>query len=247
MKKFVLVFLSLISLFFASCSSTKIALNEYESIAVIGVTGNKNLSEQVDTLYVRSEEEDTDDTNLLSMVVDKFLHGENPELLTGQDRVDYAEDYFHHALEDIAGLTVAKKEDVIESEQYKSSVVSPLGFVDTWASASGFDKNLYSIGAKKARLMMQELNVKSLVAAEFRFNKLFDDESKVKTNVHAQVIMDVILYDKNGNKIVIDSFKTESIKKLPVRKFKYDTDSLIEMYPPLIESVINAFIVKYIQ
>ena len=246
MKKFVLACLSFAVLIFVSCSSTKISLNEYESIAVIGITGNKNLSEQVDTLYVRSDEEDTDDTNLLSMVVDKFLHGENPELLTGQDRVDYAEEYFHHALEEIAGLTVAEKERVIESEQYKSSVVSPLGFMDTWASASGFDKNLYSIGSKKARMMMNELNVKSLVAAEFRFNKLFDDESKVKTNVRAQVIMDVILYDKNGKKTVIEQFKDASLTKLPVRKFKYDTDALIEMYPPLIENVINRFVLEYV-
>ncbi|MBR4599725.1 MAG: hypothetical protein IKO39_06735 [Treponema sp.] len=246
MKTKTIIFILLISFLLFGCASSKFAINECASVAVIGVTGNKNLSEQVDTLLVRSDEEDIDDTSLLSTLVDKFLHGENPELLTGQDRVDYTEECLRHSMEEIAGLKVATKEDVLSANEYKNSIKSPLGFMDTWATATGFDKNLYSIGAKKARILMNELGVDSLVAAEFRFNKVFDDESKVKTKVHAQVLMDVIFYDKTGKKKIIDTFKADASEKLPVRKFKYDTEALIAQYPSVIESVINKFIVTYI-
>lgn len=233
------------SIFFIGCSSTKIPITDYNSIAVVGITGNKNLSEQVDTTQKNSDVEDVDDTSLLSTLVDKFLHGENPELLTGQDRIDYAEEYFRQALEEIAGLKVASKDQVISSEEYKKSNISPLSFVETWTSATGFEKNLYSIGAKKARLLMKELGTNSLVTAEFRFNKLFDDDSKVKTNVRAQVMMDVIFYDSNGSKCYYEHFESTSLEKIPVRKFDYDKEALIAQYPSVIENVINLFILKH--
>ena len=232
---------------FFGCASSKVAINEYESIAVIGVTGNKNLSEQVDSTLARSGDEDSDDTSLLSSLVDKIFHGDSPELLTAQDRVDYAEEYFRHALEDIAGLNVATKEQVVESDEYKNSIKNILGLMDIWISATDFDKNLYSIGSKKARIIMKELGVNSLVAAEFRFNKVLADESKVKTTVRAQVIMDVILYDSRGRKSVINQYEAISQESLPVRKFKYDEEALVELYPPIIENVINKFIVDNIQ
>ena len=239
---FILSFSSFLVLLFSGCASSPVGLAGYGSIAVIGVTGNKNLSEQVDNRYARSDEEDIDDTSALSVLVDKFLHGENPELLTGQDRVDYAEEYFRLALEDVAGLEVSEKEKALESEQYKNSYESPLSFLDTWISATGYSKNLYSISAKKARLMMGELGVKSLVSAEFRYNKLFDKESKLNANVRAQVIMDVILYDSNGKKVVFNQYEATSSESLPVKKFDYDKDALVGMYPAVIETVINRFI-----
>ncbi len=246
MKKFIskisILILSFSVLILFGCASSPVGLAGYGSIAVIGVTGNKNLSEQVDNRYARSDEEDINDTSALSVLVDKFLHGENPELLTGQDRVDYAEEYFRPALEDVAGLKVSDKEKILESEQYKNSYESPLSFLDTWISATGYSKNLYSISAKKARMMMGELGVKSLVSAEFRFNKLFDKESKLNANVRAQVVMDVILYDSNGKKVVFNQYEATSSESLPVKKFDYDKDALVGMYPAVIETVINRFI-----
>ena len=239
------LFCGILALIFTDCASNSFALNSYGSAAVVGVKGNKNLSEQTDTIFVRSDEEDIDDTSILSLLTDKFLHSENSELLTAQDRVDYAEEYFHTAIEEIAGIKVAEKNDVIESEAYKNSSKNIFEIFDTWISATGFNKNLYSIGAKKARMLMQELGVDMLITADFRFNKLFADESKVRTTVRAQVIMDVIVYDSNGKKIIMDSFEATSFEKLDVKRFKYDTDALIDSYPATIESVINKFIMKY--
>ncbi|WP_191013385.1 hypothetical protein [Treponema zioleckii] len=246
MKKIFIRFkLVFISFCFFSCASSNFSFTESDSVAVVGVSGNKNLSEQVDTLYVRSDEEDLDDTSVLSTVVDKFLHGENPELLTAQERVDYGEEYLRSALANIAGVRVTPKEDVLNSEQYKNAALNPLGMFTTWIPATGFDKNLYSIGAKKARLMMSELGVSRLVTAEFRFNKIFADESKVKTNVRAQVIMDVLVYDEKGKIVVMKSFDAVSDEKLEVKNFKYDTEALVALYPSVIEIAVNKFVVSY--
>jgi len=246
MKKIYLILKILASFLFLSCASASFSINDFESVAVIGVSGNKNLSEQVDSLYVRSDEEDIDDTNPLSVLVDKFLHKENPELLTAQDRVDYAEEYLRHALEELAGLRVSEKASVINSDEYQNAKKNPLSTLNTWISATDFDKNLYSIGSKKARILMNELGVKSLVAAEFRFNKVFADSSKVKTNVRAQVIMEVLVYNEKGRQVAMNTFEATSNESLPVRKFEYDTDTLLEMYPEVIETVVNKFIMAYL-
>lgn len=246
MKKIILLSVCFISLIFASCASSNFAFENFDSVAVMGVSANSNLSEKVDTAFVRSDNEDIDDTSALSALVDKIFYGEDPERLTSQDRVDYAYEYMQTALEDLAGLSVVPKEKILQSSQYEKTIKgNPLDFLNTEVLVTGFEKRLYSIGAKNARLFMQEFGCDCLVSAEFTFIKLLDDESKVNTNARAKVMMDVIVYDSKGKKRVYDSFEAVSSEKIPIKKFKYDKDALIALYPDVIETVINQFVAKY--
>lgn len=231
---------------FSAHAAKKWSLSGFGSTAIIGVVGNKNISEQYDVPTANNNDEENDDTGLIAMAIDKLFYKDDPEVLTGQDRVDYCEDYLRYALESIASITVAPQDDVLESEAYNSVVKNPLIVMDYEISATGYFKNARGITGKKGRMLMKEVGVNSLIRATFKFDKVFNRESKWKCDVMPRVTMTVFVYNDKGTQILMKEYVTPNLGTLPVRKFKYDQDALIEMYPMLIENVINQFVMEHL-
>ncbi|MBQ3671543.1 MAG: hypothetical protein II921_08720 [Treponema sp.] len=235
------------TLTFSANAAKKWSLSGFGSTAIIGVVGNQNISEQYDVQTANDNDEENEDTGLLAMAMDKLFYKDDPEVLTGQDRVDYCEDYLRYALETIASIKVAPQEDVLESESYNSIVKNPLIAMDYEISATGYIKNARGVTNKKARTLMNEVGVKSLVRATFKFDKVFNRESKWKCDVMPRVKMTIFVYNEKGTQVLMKDYISPNFGTLPVRKFKYDQNALIEMYPQLIESVINQFVMEYLE
>ena len=246
-NKIILVGALFATVTFSANAARKWSLTSIGSTAIIGVVGNKNISEQYDVQTANDNDEENDDTGLISMAIDKLFYKDDPEVLTGQDRVDYCEDYIRYALESIASIKVAEQDVVLESDAYNSIVKNPLIGMDYEISATGYTKNARGLAPKKARTLMKEVGVKSLIRATFKFDKVFNRESKWKCDVMPRVKMTVFVYNEKGTQILMKDYVTSNAGTLPVRKFKYDQNALIEMYPALIENVVNQFVMDYIE
>lgn len=245
-KLSLLVLMCVVFTFSTNAAKRKWSLSGFGSCAIVGIEGNKNISEIYDSLG-RDKEDEGNDTGLLAMAIDNLFYKDDPEPLTGQDRVDYAEEYFRYALESIADLKVASPDDVLDSEAYNSILKDPFGVMDYEISASGYTKNVRSISGKKARMLMEETGVKSLIRATFKFNKVYNRQSKWKCDVRPQVLMTVFVYNEKGAQVLMRNYEANSATTLPVRKSKYDQEALIELYPAVIENIINQFIMEYLE
>ncbi|MBQ0052312.1 MAG: hypothetical protein KBT11_09675 [Treponema sp.] len=222
----------------AGCASTKVSLSEFSPVAVIGVDGNPSLY-LVDDNY----ETDEDADSALTASVNKYLEGKNPEYLTAQDRLDYAEDYLRRALAEIGGFEVLDKDFVTKSDDYiYAKGASLLGFMDPTISATGYQSNMQTMGAKKARMLMGALGAKALVSAQFEF-----DKKKNLNDVTAVVKMKVHFIDAQGKEVVNKEYMAESSESVRNMGGKYNKDALVDLYPAVIENIINKFVVEYVE
>ena len=57
--------------------------------------------------------------------------------------------------------------------------------------------------------------------------------------------MDVDIYDCRGHQKIMDTFTADSSQLVEILKTNYDKDALVELFPEIIDLVINQFIVKY--
>ena len=236
------LFLSVTSLFsaclFLSCASTKISISDYSPVGILGVEGNPTIL-AVD--FDNQKDEDAGGT--LSNAINKLIDGKNPEILTAQDRVDFAEECLRHALEEIAGVEVVDKEKITQSENYKYAKLNILSMTNTNCVAAGYQQDMLSLGAKKARVLMQESGAKGLISLEFEFDKKLS-----KKELYAVVKMKVRFIGSNGREILNKEFVEESTEKIKVHGLydsNYDKDTFVTFYPPIIESIINKFVLEY--
>lgn len=241
MKKIVLsLSCLLVTAFFISCGSTKISLQEQSPIVILGVEGNPTVLE-VDANY----DTDPDSGGAISNAVNKLLDGSNPEILKAQDRIDFAEDSLRIALSDIAGMEVIDREILQSSKIYKQTSGNVLNFVNTNLVPDGYKKGILSLGAKRARLLMNEVGAKSIISAEFEFDKRKVLKSS-STVVYAVVKMKIRFFDERGKQIISKDFVEESSKYVETFSGSYDRDEFVELYPEVTENIINKFIVEYL-
>ena len=103
---------------------------------------------------------------------------------------------------------------------------------------------MLALGAKKARLLMEETGAKGLVSAEFEFDKRTE-----KKEVVAVVKMKIRLFDASGKNVVTHDFVAESAERVKIHGMydsKYDKDEFVELFKPTIETVIKKFIMEYL-
>lgn len=226
------------TVFFTGCASNNLALSNHSPIAIIGVEGNPSIY-LVDENYNTDE----DEGGVLSASVNKFIEANNPEFLTAQDRVDYGEEYLRIALTDLAGAEVLDRDFVTSSDDYVYAKGNGLlGFMDPSISATNYQKNMMTIGAKKARMLMDALGAKGLVSAKFEF-----DKKKGSNSITAVVKMKVNFIDNRGKNIISKDYMAESTESVRTIGGKYNKDEFVELFPATIESVINKFVVEYIE
>ncbi len=243
MKKSVSLMLTgaLLSALFTGCASTSFSIAESGPYAIMSVSSNVNVPYYSDE--VRDDEYGTED-GLISNAVNKFLGKNNPEIISAEDRVNLASDRLKALLEENGGVQVIDYDKVIESQQYSSIKEGLIGFTDVKLRAYDY-KSIDSIGSKKARLLMKETDSKNLIFATFTFKKRIVKGSKLGGQICAYAAANFSVYNERGKNIINDDFEVQSAETIEISKLSYDKDELVELFPDLIDQLINQFIVKY--
>ena len=237
-------FLFLVTVFiFSSCQSVKtISFNDISPLAIISVTGT-NLVAWQDT-----EENDNDDElntdGAFNSLVNRVIDSKNPEILTAVDRLDYAEESFRLIANELVSAKVLSKEKVINSDIYKYSYRSLFNSLSDSTCATGY-KDMTVIGAKKARLLIQGLEAKSLVAMDFNFKKILASGNKRNGQVAAAITMKMKILDEKGRAAVNKDYYRQSSQTVLIQGGYYDKDALIEIINTTIDELITAFVVEY--
>lgn len=242
-KSSFLILVATVVAIFSSCASSKvITLSEHSPVAVINLTSNHSIPYYSDET---PDDEYGEDEGILGVSVSKFLYKESPELLTAPDRLDYAEEYLVKALEEIGGCEVVEKDTVINAEMYSKIGVNPLAKIGTKIYGEGYTP-FYNIGAKKARLLMNEIGAKSLIMAEFKFQKTLVKGTKLSGQLGGRAELEIKVFNEKGKNIIMNTYTATSFDTIEIRKLNYDKDELVELFPPLIENLINQFVLEFV-
>lgn len=237
-------FLFLVAVFiFSSCQSVNIiSFNDISPLAIISVTGT-NLVAWQDT-----EQNDNDDElntdGAFNSLVNRVIDSKNPEILTAIDRLDYAEESFRLIANELTNAKVIAKEAVVNSDIYKYSTRSLYNSLSDSTSATGY-KDMTVIGAKKARLLIQGLEAKSLVAMDFNFKKKLASGNKRNGQVAAAITMKMKILDEKGRVVINKDYYRQSSQTVLIQGGYYDKDALIEIINTTIDELITAFVVEY--
>lgn len=228
--------LALAAFLFSGCGSTKIALREHSPVAVISIVGNTQVP------WVDAEEETTatgepEAENLLTSMVNKFVDGQNPEMVTAVDRLDYAFDSVNQNFPDLIGVEIVPKETVTSSDYYDSLRSSYFNLLSATKNATGF-KDLSTIGAKSARGLISELGANSALLLSFTFQKDLAKGTRSNGTISGIVTMKAKLLNNRGREVInkIYTAKSEPIK---IRNGDYDTDSLLAGLQDAIDAAVR--------
>lgn len=231
---------------FSGCASNRFSItgDNASPIAILCVSGNTHVpyySEEV------RDDEYGDEDGVLSNALNGFFGKSNPEIQTAPDRVEYAEDAFRRLVTENAGIDVVPKETVLASQAYDDiGKYNVLAFTDVKIRGEGY-KYIDDIGAKKARVIMQETGANSCIFLDFVFKKYIKGNGdNLKADLGAMGTMNVIMYNSNGKKVIDDQFTVISNESVEMYLTKYDKDAMVELFPDVIDQLINRFIVKYL-
>ncbi len=223
------------------CKTTKdIALTDYSPLAVISVVGNRNLPWTYD-IY---NEEDDGDMDKLSDLVTRLIDSKNPELITYQDRIDYAEESIHYILPDLAGVEILDKKDVVESEAYDFVKKSYFNGTLATAIADGY-KDITTINGKRARILIDELGVNGLLIFNFTFRKDMIQGSTAHGKIAAYVQMNVKLINDRGREVTNREIIARSTHTVLVEDGHYSKEQFVELMPEAIDSAITQYAISF--
>ncbi len=228
---------------FTACKSAPIALADHSPIAVITVVGNHSLPWKEDDDPNADTEKGQDGT--LTTLVNKLIGGNNIEFTSGQDRIDYAYDAFNSLLEEVGGYEVVPKETVQNSREYLNARENIFNVLEARVKATG-TKDFMKAGSMRGRSFTKDMGAKSLIFAEFKFQKTNVRGNKWTGQVAASVTMRVRVLDENGKELIDREYSAVSPDALQISGRKYDKDRLVEMVNETIDLTINKFIMDYI-
>lgn len=242
MKKTVLYFLILTfsAFIFAGCGSTKISLQENSPVALISVIGNTQVpwvSEESDVTTPTGEPEAE---GLLTGLANKLSDSNNPEILTAIDRLDYACDSFAENLPRITDYEILPKDDVVKSEAYIYTSANYFNIMSSSKSATDF-KDLSIIGAKNARVLMQEVGAKSAAILSLTFQKEVVKGTKSSGSIAGVVTLKAKLLDNRGHEVINKIFSTRTSEPIKIIHMQYNKDTLVEALDGAIDDVIRQF------
>ncbi|MBQ9205432.1 MAG: hypothetical protein IJ158_01820 [Treponema sp.] len=229
---------ALVPFFFTSCASTKISLKEYSPVAVISIVGNTQVP------WVDAEAEDGTATgepeaeNLLTSMVNKLVNGQNPEIVTAVDRLDYAFDSVNQNFPELIGLEVLPKDTVISADYYDSLHSSYFNLLAATKKATGF-KDLSTIGAKSARYLLEAVGGKSALLLSFTFQKDVAKGSRSNGTIVGIVTMKAKLLNSRGKEILNKIYTAKTAEPIKIKRSEYDTDSLLTGLEEAIDSAVR--------
>lgn len=240
MKKIIGIFSALVfsAIFVTGCASTKLALKDNSPLAIVTIVGN-----QIVTWNTGDEDQDAG-TNLLSGSINKMMDGNNPEILTAVDRLDFIDDSLRHFLPEFAGCSVVDKKTVVESELYQNTRKSIYNALESTSDATGY-RDFTTLGAKNARLFMTEFNAKSLLIINARFYKKISKGNKSSGVIDAYVELRFKLLDSRGREVVSRTYSALGDKSLTISGGSYDKKAFVEILNTASENAIKKFCLDY--
>lgn len=231
----------------SGCQSTPKSLSENSPMIIVSVTGNRSLPwKDVANGFSSSQDSDDDGNGVLTNIVNKLIDNDNPELVSGQDRIDYAAQSLHELISTTGGIEVISNDTVTATKAYQDTKESMFNMLEAIYPATNY-KNIPKIGAKRSRLLMQETNAKGMLVADFFFQKENVSGNKWNGKIRARVTMKVRLTNERGKTILSHEFVSVSPDEIPLASHKYDKQALVDLFPATIDAVINQFIVSFVQ
>lgn len=224
----------------AGCASTKLDLAPYSPMAIIDVEGSSVVWEEAGEFDYEAQEDEGG--GVLATAANKLLNSKNPELLTAQDRMDYAEESLRRALVETCGVELIDKDKLLESNTYQYGILNLLKVLNTNTTAEGYAPGLTKLSTWKARELMEEIGAKSIISAEFEITKKVE-----KKKMHPIVSMKIKIQNERGKLILDKEFTAEGADGVQTYGAynKYNKDDFVELINPLIDDVINRFAVEY--
>ena len=247
MKKFIPFLFAMCTLVtFLSCASTKISADETSPVAIISIVGNQNVP------WIEENPAQPQDTNsepeaegIMTGFVNKVLYSKDPELLTAVDRLDYAFDSAGQILPEMTGFTVLEKDKVLKSETYRNLRPSYFNTLAATENASGF-KDLTTIGAKNARILMSECGAKSILILSFTFQKKLLKGTRSNGQLVGEATMKAKLLDSRGREVINKVFRTNTTEKIKISGDQYDKDILIQSLNGCTDDLMRSFCIHLI-
>lgn len=239
-KKSLLAAVCCLPLFiFISCESTKISLQEHSPMAIISIVGNTQIP------WVDHEEEATTPTGepeaetMLTSMVTKFIDSKNPELLTAVDRLDYVYESLAQNLPDLTGIQVLPKDEVISDEYYKNLRASYFNMLSATKNATDY-KDLSTIGAKPARILLKNLGAKSALIVSCTFQKDIAKGNRSSGLVKGISTIKIKLINEKG-KEVLNKIYTSDTELIKISGSKYNKDELVSAFNEATDNTIRQF------
>ena len=178
-------------------------------------------------------------------MLNKVVDGQNPEILTALDRLDYVNDSVHQIIPEMTGVEVLEKDVVVKSEAYKNLKSSYFNMLSPIKSATDY-KDLTTLGAKSARVTMKEVGAKSALFFAFTFQKRVFKGKKSSGEVEGVVSMKAKLLDERGKEVVNKTYQVTTSEKIKITNSKYNKDALVEALNTAIDDAIRQFAVEFI-
>lgn len=241
MKKFVgfVAATALSALLLASCGSTKVSLQENSPVVVLSILGNSQIPWTADD---PNDPDEAESDGLLSSMVNKLIDGDNPEIVTAIDRLDYADDSLRHILPEITGCEILDKNTVLESEAYEDLKASYFNALSSTKRATGY-KDLTTIGAKEARLAFQEFGAKSGILLNFTFQKKLLTGNKWNGELRGIVTMKAKVLNERGRELHNKTYTAQTTERIKISSHQYKKDKFVASINSAIDDVIRQFAV----
>ncbi len=247
MKKKLNIVLSLLTVgsfilcFFTGCSSVKVDLKNYSPIAIVSVYSNSHLP-WYDKDDSSSGEDDSGD-GLLNNAISGVIGKNDPEIMSVQNRVDYAADSLVKSLE-VSGVDVLDHDIVQNSRALSGRGAGWLSFMETKTSASGFYK-ITSASTKKTRDLLRETGGKSAAIAYFKFQKEKINSGLFDIDVRARCVLQIYVYDELGHKLVGKEYVGYSWSTTPYKNGVWDKEAVCNFMSEATDSAIAQFVFDY--
>lgn len=227
---------------FGCASTDMLSAEKVSPAAIISVTGTNLVAWQDKNLNDNDEDDSTG--GALNSLVNKAVDRSNPEITTAVDRLDYADESFRHILPEIAGIQILDKEKVVNSDIYKYTRGSIYNSLSDSTEGTNY-KDMTVIGAKKARMLIDELGAKSLVAMDFTFRKILASGTKQDGQAAALVAMKIKILDSSGKEAVNKVYTRQSEQTVMIKSGYYNKDEMLSLINSAIDDAITAFAVEY--
>lgn len=233
--------LALAAIILASCGSTKIPLKEHSPVAVITITGNGQVPWLTDG---NDDTEDGTSDGLLSTMVNKLIDGENPEIVTAVDRLDYANDSVFQILPEMTGAEFLPKEDFLTSEAYDDIDSTYFNLLASVKTATGY-KDLTAIGAKRTRMLLKGAGAKSGIFLDFTFQKKQLKGNKWNGKFCGLVTLKAKVVNEKGKTILNKTYVAQTSQVIRIASHKYDKGEFVATLNEGIDATLRMFAMEF--
>ena len=216
------------------CQSAKKDFSVYSPCITVSVVGNSTLPwyEEV------NGEKTSAATGTLQNLIDKKFMSTDPEFYTSYERLDYAEDSVRIIFNELLGLQVLEKADLISTDAWKNTKEGFLTSLNTTVCATDL-KDLRSISKYNVRNLCRETGAKGAILLNFEFFKKIVRGNKVVGEVSPYVTMNMRILDETGREQFYKTFKATGSDSVKIQGRDYDKNALTEKYRDVIDLLIT--------